>query len=433
MNFTFDNLGGNQVLGFAESPGVSYPCRICLCTKEETQYATADQPDKHRTKVSYDEAIEIINNSDNIDYKATKGIREFCVLNNLPNFHILDNLNADIMHDLCEGTISVLLFNVFKRLLELKIFNASDLSDSVTFFSYGVLNKHNIPSKISFDKTNLNQNASQTKCLLYHFPYIFAEYKTHNDLKEIWKCIHSMLEIVTICYSGTIEENDLINLEKAVKFHLGSMISTFKIKLIRKHHHMTHYAHIIRNVGPLVHMSTLRYEIKHKELKKISNATNNFRNINRTIANRHAERSFMKSMYNEVITHGVMRALDFQIQHRFSDILNDFSTCEIFSTKWLKINSHYYAPGLILKDVGFFEILFIIRNDDKFYFICSKYRNMGYDAFLNSMIIEKYSSDDHFLLEHSKLKCKKSFEKKVLGDASFLIVDCLDLLNEITN
>lgn len=429
VNFTFDNLGGNQVLGFAESPGVSYPCRTCLCTKEETQYVTVDQPDKHRTIDSYNEAIEIINNAGNIDYKATKGIREFCVLNELPDFHILDNLNADIMHDLCEGTISILLSNVFKRLVESKMISEKGLNDLVSFFNYGVLNRHHIPSTISFEKKNLNQNASQTKCLLYHLPYIFAEFKTHDVFKDLWTCVHSLLEIVTICYSSKIKESDLVKLEVAVKCHLECMIRTFKIKLIRKHHHMTHCAHIIRNVGPLVHMSALRFETKHKELKKISKTTNNFRNINKTIANRHVERSLMKNVYENTITHGVMRALNSQLQQKFQELLSEFSDRKFAHTKWLQINSHYYEPGLILKYIDFFEILCILRNNEEFYFICSKYEYSEYDAFLNSIIIEKNTPEHLFLLEYSKLNCKKSFEKKVMDDKILLIVDCLDILS----
>lgn len=406
-------MGGNQVLGFAESSAVSYPCRTCLCTKEETQIISIDLPEKHRTKESYNEAIDIINNTERIDYKATKGIREFCVLNRLEYFHILDNLNADIMHDLCEGTVSVLLFHFSKHLLDTKLFTEQNLRNLVSFFSYGVLNRHNNPSNISFEKRNLNQNASQTKCLLYHLPYIFVEYKSHDAFKDLWICLHSMLEIMTICYSATIKESYLINLEKAVKNHLESMVRVFKIKLIRKHHHMTHYAHIIRNVGPLVHMSTMRFEMKHKELKKISKSTNNFRNINRTITARHVERSFVKTMYENEISHGVMRVLDFQLKLKFEGLLNGVCEHQCDQTKWLRINSHYYENGLFLKSAfDFFEINHILYAENEYYFICTKYKQNGYDEFLNSIMIEKISPVSVDLLKYSELGCKKSFEKR---------------------
>lgn len=62
-------------------------------------------PNKHRTQAQYDEAIKLISESRDVDLKKTLGIKVFCPLNKLLYFNILDNLNADIMHDLCEGTI----------------------------------------------------------------------------------------------------------------------------------------------------------------------------------------------------------------------------------------------------------------------------------------------------------------------------------------
>lgn len=103
-----------------------------------------------------------------------------------------------------------------------------------------------------------------------------------------------MLKIVTICYSSKISETDSNELEYWVKTHLDKMIEVFGIKLKPKHHFMTHYANIIRKVGPLVHMSTLRFETKHKEFTKIAKSTNNYRNINKTLSTRYQENLLSK-------------------------------------------------------------------------------------------------------------------------------------------
>lgn len=74
---------------------------------------TKDDLSKYRTKESYDVALDRIETSHNVDMKDTKGIVHN-KLNGLKYFHILDNLNADLMHDLAERSIPFLLKNLFK-------------------------------------------------------------------------------------------------------------------------------------------------------------------------------------------------------------------------------------------------------------------------------------------------------------------------------
>lgn len=420
-------------MGFAESSSVSYPCRTCICTKKETQCLTVDIPAKHRSKENYEEAIRIIENSDYIDYKKTMGIREACVLNELKFFHIIDNLNVDIMHDLCEGTVQTVLYNFFDFIISKKIISENEIISKITFYNYGVLNRHCVPSRLSLTKKNLNQNASQIKCLIYHIPFIFFDFKSHDEIQKLWICIHSMLKILTICYSSTITENDLKDLDDSVKCHLENMIELFGINLKPKHHHMTHYAHVIRNVGPLVHMSTMKFEMKHKEFTRISKVTNNFRNINKTLVNRHLERSFSKNMYTDVITHAVFRKVDKNFEEEFKMILNDFVITEVLRGKWLKINSDYYESGLFLKSgTRFFKILHIIRHRNEYFFICSEYENNNFDHFLHSIEIREIIPCNTVLLKYSELYLKKSFEKKENNEKVYLIADSLDIYHSGT-
>lgn len=88
VNWTFDNLGGNLALGFAQSFSATFYCRMCICTKEETKLLLTAQPEKYRTKSNYNEAIQIIEDCSKVDLKETKGIAEYCILSNLQYFHI---------------------------------------------------------------------------------------------------------------------------------------------------------------------------------------------------------------------------------------------------------------------------------------------------------------------------------------------------------
>lgn len=429
-------MGGNEALGFAGSMAASYFCRTCLSTKEETQILTVDVPEKYRTRDNYNEAIRIIKNSSEIDYKITKGIREYCILNDLKYFNIIDNFNVDIMHDLCEGTIQVLLSKVLNLCVREKLLSESDLKCLVAYHDYGILNRHNLPSELKLERKNLNQNASQTKCLLHHLPFILFDLKSHTLSRDVWDCLQSMLKIVTICYSSKISETDLKELEYCVKSHLDKMIEVFGITLKPKHHFMTHYTNIIRKVGPLVHMSTLRFETKHKEFTKIAKSTNNYRNINKTLGIRYQESLLSRSYYVDQIEHGKLRLPKCDFFTEFGYLLEDFENRSvILQTRYLKINSHYYESGLFIKNGKFlYQILKIFKYQNEYFFICKQFNVVIFDEFLNSIQIEKSYPEILSIFCHSKLKIKKSFEKKnVLNDrnlAIFIPVESLDILSE---
>lgn len=108
-------------------------------------------------------------------------------------------------------------------------------------------------------------------------------------LKSIWICTESLIHIVQVIYSTIIDENDLQNLEYWTEIHLQEIQQCLKKELIRKHHFMTHYAIIIRKMGPIKPISMVRFEVKHKALKAYGVQTQNFINIIKTISERHQQ------------------------------------------------------------------------------------------------------------------------------------------------
>lgn len=263
-------------------------------------------------------------------------------------------------------------------------------------------------------------------------PFILFDLKSHKSLEKIWVCLQSMLKIVTICYSSEIRESDLVKLEYWVKYHLDNMTAVFGIRLKPKHHYMTHYANIVRKVGPLVHMSTMRFEAKHKEFTKIAKSTNNFRNINKTLTIRYQETLLSKSFYIDQIDHGKLRIPKSDFFAKFENLLQCFpDKSKILHTKYLKINSHYYQKGLFVKNgICFFQILEIFKHEKDFHFICNQFDHITFDEFLNSVEIKMSHPEKSVLLMHSELRVKRSFEEKRLGDSIFIIVESLDTLPE---
>lgn len=88
-----DNLGLNTILGFSKGFNTQYYCRICTATKKDAQKLVHEKKRYVRTQNDY---LNCVINS-------TFGIQEECIFNKIPNFHVLENISIDLMHDLLEG------------------------------------------------------------------------------------------------------------------------------------------------------------------------------------------------------------------------------------------------------------------------------------------------------------------------------------------
>lgn len=403
----------------------TYYCRICELSKDECQKATKDDLTKYRTKESYAIALDIIETSTEVDLKETKGIARYCVLNDLNFFHMYDNFNVDIMHDMCEGVIPFLHQNLFNYCIDSKMISEYELKNYVFCHDYGHLNSRNIPSPICITRSNLGQNASQQKCLMQNVPYILHEFKCDPRLEKVWPCVVSLLQILRIIYSSNINESDLLKLEEAVSFHLKSMTECFNVNKFKfKHHMMVHYANIIRAVGPVVHMSTMRFEMKHKSFTNYARRSNNFINVTKSLAVNNQKAAISNEFYHCKIFHGKLRG-SYNLRHNTLFETSD----EILVTKWLKINNNYYRKGLIVKDNDskFYEIVEVLCQRGNFYFECEEYELIGFDLFLFSREIRKRVPVSFRVIKEKTLHVKKTFTKKIVNNKYFIMADCLDI------
>ena len=93
------------------------------------------------------------------------------------------------------------------------------------------------------------------------------------------------MEIVDICCCPRFTPKLLIVLEMS----LFSMVNEFKqvhhpYKIIPKMHYLLLYPMLMKKVGPLSQFSCMRFESKHRVMKRIVTTRNNYKNVPRTIA-----------------------------------------------------------------------------------------------------------------------------------------------------
>lgn len=425
----FDNLGANVSLGFSGSFSSHKYCRHCLSSKSECQNFTSESECTLRTIENYQQSLNIVDESESVNLNETDGVKFYCVLSSLHYYHIVENPTADVMHDICEGCIPELLTHFFKFCFKQKIFSADELDNMVKCFDYGILNHANVPSDINFNKKNLGQNAAQALCLLRNLPLILNKYRNHQKLNTAWKCVTSLLQICEIVSSYEITELEIRRLEVTIALHLTLFKETFGVNLIPKMHFLLHYGGIIRKVGPLRHFNMMRYDAKHRTFKKFRNSTNNFKNINKTLAEKHQQMMYLNGFtYKDKVEHGVLKTLENTNMFNLFCSLNEFPST-IYQTKFVIVNSYRYSKGLLVVHAGaFFEIVHIIYAMEIFYLACFPCVIDEFDSFLNSFKIQRYEETNSLtIIKLSELVYTKSYEIKAIADSNYVISDTLDL------
>lgn len=429
-NMSYDNLGAHSTMGLIESFNSNCVCRMCTCDREETKHLCVEVESKIRNKQMYSDQLETVAMSERVNFVETQGVKRYCILNDLKYFNIFENLSVDIMHDLNEGCIPFLLKHLFKYCSKTKILSEEKLVQKFQFYDYGFLNNDQRPSVISCIKHNLNQNASQSKCLFEHVPFVLYAEQQHPELKQIWNCVETLLVIAQICYSLEIHENDLHVLNESIKVHLESIQKYFNVNLLPKHHFLTHYVRVIRTMGSLVPMSTKRYESKHKVLKEIARTTNNFKNITKTIANIHQQMATTNiDAFKDNFSFGLKTPVpnDFIESHKLLLSVHFNMESPLMEVKWIKYNNWGYRRGLFMfVNKVLFEIVRILFKQNSAVFLMKPFRIISFQKNLNAVKIKEKNPIHLKVVEFDQIEHKQAYEKKVLNEDLYIIVDTLE-------
>lgn len=432
-----DNLGANTILGFVKNfSKAKYPCRFCLCSIEEIRTVCKEIQSKRRTKDNYEEQLQKIKYSETVDLTNTCGVKMHCALNDLKYYHMIDSMTPDIMHDINEGAIPYLLKALFKYLIKHKVCTEIELKNKIRFHDFGFKNKKNEPSELLIKKPCLGQNASKIICLFQSIPFILFEYKDTEAIKKVWTCVEALLKITQIVYSEKIDKGDLKDLEKFTQIHLESFIKNFDAHLKFKHHMLTHLVSTIIAMGPVKYFSMIRYEAKHKELKNCIGDSKNYKNLTKSMAERHQQMmSLQENTYTDHFEHAkIIKAVDtdFLKDHEifFQKAFNfDHGNLkEIFEVKWMIHNSFRYCKGFFIEfESALYQIEKVLLKENEYHFFCVRFCVTKYCHFLNSIKIVVFEPNLFKIIAFSSLRNKKVFEGKVLEKEKFIILDTLDL------
>lgn len=433
VNISADNLGANGVFGFVECFAATYFCRICELTSTECKTAVEEVKNKMRRKTDYTSTVRNLIESDSnvVDFKETKGIKKSCAFNKLQFFHILENCCVDVMHDFNEGIIPFFINGILKYIVDQKITTLDDLHSLIRDHNYGWFWKKYSPSTHKIT-TKAKQNAMQNYCLLLHLPFILNKFKT--KLVPAWCAMECLLQAVQILHSTGIRECDIDRLRSVLKEHLKYLIET-GANLLPKHHLSTHYPNLISKIGPLYHLSMMRFECKHKMFTDLVRLTNNYKNLPYTLAKRHQarvclnkNRAFNVNTEISKTSYLISKCADFEKyeSHLIPLINND----QIRANKFVRRGLLEYRERLMLiEGKNVFEIIHVICHNSKNFVLCKGYKVTQFHKELNSIEIELIQ-DSYKLLDTSELRGYKTYDRTFLNDKMFIIADTLDVYNE---
>jgi len=193
------------------------------------------------------------------------------------------------LHDLFEGVVPVELALCIKAMISKKFFTLDDLNKAIASFPYKHSDKVNRPHPIpkTFASRNtIGGNGHENFTLLRLLPVLIGSRVPDGD--HIWEILMDLKEIAELAVSQTFTDESIQYLACKIVDHRQLLQYVFpNFRLRPKHHFLEHYPDLIKCFGPLVHLWTMRFEGKHKVFKKIVHDTHNFKNILKTLANRH--------------------------------------------------------------------------------------------------------------------------------------------------
>lgn len=405
-----DNLGINQLFGFVESFSAVHFCRLCMADKADCATICKDDGLVLRSLDQYSQQLEgVLQGTLSL---RDCGIKSSCLLNSLHYFHITANVTVDVMHDLLEGVVPYELKLILcSFIIEKKYFTLELQNKRLASFDYGCSDRRNKPTALSDSelrdqqKNTLNQKASQTMCLAVILPFIVGDKVPEGD--DHWHLYLLLRDIIDLVFADTCTVGDSVYLKCKIEDHHSLFKTLFPNRhLLPKHHILLHYTHVMRTVGPLSRCSSMRFEAKHNESKRLCNVVCCFKDICKTVVHRHQISQCVR------IKAGNCASYEISVERVHVSAINDLpeADCILSSVAGLHryddishcncvsvCGTEYRKNMVLVADAGdeptFCKIVrCLVVTDSMVYFVCNSMNVKFYDSHLHAYFVEKGDS-----------------------------------------
>lgn len=169
-----------------------------------------------------------------------------------------------------------------------KNFTYVQLNRRINQFKYLGNDANNKPSEVNPGAGKLSGHAVQNWCFLRMLPVLIGDKIKCPEDSVAWQLILQLREIVELVCAPTISTGQVAYLRVLIDEYLQTRTQSFgEHPLKPKHHYLNHYPELIIQFGPLIRLCTLRFESKHTYFKQCARKLHNFKNLCKTLAERH--------------------------------------------------------------------------------------------------------------------------------------------------
>lgn len=274
-----DNLGLNKCLGFSPGFNANHYCRFCKIHRNDGKTKCEINGVELRSLTNYEEDL-------------TKTLKETGVafetkLNDIIDFHAVNNPFVDKMHDFDEGVAKKDLEVILKHfIIKKKYFSLNKLNFITKHFNYGEheIKNRSPPFKYIYKYKNkkrlkeikIKSSATETICFIKFLPIMIKHLVPEKD--PVWSFLLKVVYLNDLLNLDSYSDVDIEKLRKAITDHHKTFLRLFPNEcLTPKCHFLLHYPDIIKKMGPPKKNNCYMNEMKHKLLKRIAKNVNSRR------------------------------------------------------------------------------------------------------------------------------------------------------------
>src|SRR5258705_9676947 len=225
---------------------------------------------------------------------------------------------------------------------------------------------------------------------------------------EHWLLVLTLLQFLDIVFAPVITLQDTILLKHKIKSHHQLFLILFPDRgLSPKMHFMTHYPRLMREVGPLIHHWSMRFEAKHQMFKQIAHGTRCFKNISKTFAKRHQMilAYHLQAGNLQPNSHGKINVLGKLTYDQITSVENKYSVsfmleatgdrAEVTCVNHIEWRGVSYRKGMVVLlscangDPLFGRISDILVLDDVDYLVCQNFKVYGFSEHVHGFVIDE--------------------------------------------
>ena len=214
------------------------------------------------------------------------GIVFLSVFHDSKSADVIDMMSTDVMHDVLERTVlddSALILHIF--IDKEFFFSLEDLDKRLMTFDYGNDEKDNKPAEITpcqIQNQFIKMLATESLCFIRNIGVLIEDLVPPGNV--YWKVIIHLKEIVDIVTSPVVYRGLADYLDSVVHDYLNLLTKLFTNFLKPKHHFLLYNASVMKKLGPLWNICTMRCESRNRIFRITAGISQSRKNIFKTLA-----------------------------------------------------------------------------------------------------------------------------------------------------